>query len=219
MSTIIDTLITNRTDTTQLVTIRDKIKNGTATTAETNTYLAGMISAYNASDLNRVGQAILFLASELNGLPGELYTAYQTALTEISASLTYPIENYDISVTLPTSLYEVSYQYPVATDTTKTDWSAADIPSAVQLAYYLNNVRSIANAVGVAGILPTTLNQLTCDGANKIESALVQAQAWYESYRQAKLDALNQAKQDAIREFVILDSNWWNLGETNSGGY
>ena len=84
---------------------------------------------------------------------------------------------------------------------------------------YLSNVRSIANAAGVAGILPTTVSQLTCDGANNIESALVQAQTFYETYRQNKLDALEAAKDEAVREFVILDSNWWNCGETQSGGY
>ena len=216
---VIDNLITNRTNTTQLVTIREKIKAGTASSSEINTYLAGMISAYNDTDLNRVGQAILYLKNELDSLPNELYLAYQSALSDISASLTYPIDNYDISVSLPTSLYQVSYSYPVATATTKTDWSAGDLPSTTQLAYYLNNIRSIANAAGVAGSLPTTLNQLTCDGANKIESALVQAQSWYETYRQAKLDAIETAKDNAIREFVILDSNWWNSGETQTGGY
>ena len=219
MSTIIDTLITNRTNTTQLVTIRNKIKAGTATSTEKNTYLAGMNAAYNASDLNRVGQAILYLKTELDGLQSELYAEYQTALSDISASLTYPIDNYDLSVTLPTSLYQVSYSYPVATYAVKTDWVASDIPSSTQMSNYLSNVRSIANAAGVAGILPTTVSQLTCDGANNIESALVQAQTFYETYRQNKLDALEAAKDEAVREFVILDSNWWNCGETQSGGY
>ena len=219
MSSVIDTLITNRTNTTQLDTIKNKIKAGTATASEKNTYLVGMISAYNYTDLNRVGQAILYLKTELDGLQSELHTAYEQALVDIANSLTYDISNYDLSISLPDTLWKVSYQFPVATATTKTDWALGNIPTTSQLAYYLNNVRSIATCAGLGSTIPTSLDQLTCDGANRIESALVQTQSWYEQYRQDKLDQLEQAKQDAIREFVILDSNWWNCGETNSGGY
>ena len=218
MSTIIDTLVTNRTNTTQLDTIAGKIKNGTATTAELNTYLAGMDAGYNASDLNRVGQAILYLSQEFNDLPSDLYTAYTTALAEIASGLNYDISNYDISISLPTSLYQVSYAYPVATMATKTDWAQGDIPTTAELAYYLNNIRSIATAGGSSGLVPSTLNGLTCEGANNIEQALVNAESFYQSYRQDKLDTITLAKNDAAQEFRNIDSNWLMAGEAICGG-
>ena len=217
MSTIIDILITNRTTTQQLDTIEGKIKNGTATTAEKNTYLAGMDAAYNASDLNRVGQAILYLKAEFDDLPDDLYDAYNAALAEIASGLDYPIQNYDLSITLPTSLYQVSYRYPVATQTTKTDWVQGDIPTAVSMAYYLNNIRSIATVAGTSGLVPVTLNGLTCEGANNIEQALVNAESFYQSYRTSKLNAIDVAKTDAAQQFRNIDSNWMMSGEAICG--
>lgn len=217
MSTIIDTLVTNRTNTTQLDTIAGKIKNGTATSSEKNTYLAGMDAAYNATDLNRVGQAILYLKQEFDDLPSELYSAYNTALSEIASGLDYPIENYDLSISLPISLYQVSYRYPVATQTTKTDWAQGDIPTASAMAYYLNNIKSIATAAEVSGLVPVTLNGLTCEGANNIEQALVNAESFYQSYRTSKLDAITNAKNNAAQQFRNIDSNWMMSGEAICG--
>jgi len=217
MSTIIDTLITNRTNTTQLDTIAGKIKNGTATTAEKNTYLAGMNAAYNASDLNRVGQAILYLKAEFDDLPDDLYDAYNAALAEIASGLDYPIQNYDLSITLPATLYQVSYRYPVATQITKTDWVQGDIPTASGMAYYLNNIRSIATAAGTSGLVPVTLNGLTCEGANNIEQSLVDAETFYQSYRTSKLNAIDVAKTGAAQQFRNIDSNWMMAGEAICG--
>ena len=217
MSSVIDTLVTNRTNTAQLDTIASKIKNGTATATEKNTYLAGLNAAYNASDLNRVGQAILYLKAELDGLPAELYTEYENALTEIANGLDYDISNYDISISLPTSLYQVSYTVPVAPQTTRTDWAKGDIPTASDMAYYLNNIRSIASATGSIGLVPTTLNGLTCEGANNIEQALVNAEAFYQVYSQGKLDAITNAKNNAIQQFRNIDSNWMMSGEAICG--
>jgi hypothetical protein len=217
MSSVIDTLITNRTTTTQLDTIREKIKLGTASASEKNTYLAGMISAYNADDLNRVGQAILYLKQELNDLPTELHDEYDDAIYDIASGLDYPISYYDLSISLPTSLYQVNYAYPVATAATKTDWAKGDIPRASELAYYLNNVRSIATAAGVSNLVPATLSGLTCEGANNIEKALVQAESFYQTYRQSKLNALEDAKENAIQQFKNIDSNWFMAGEAICG--
>lgn len=60
-------LITDRTqaDVDRVVTLRKKWMNGTITAEEKNEYLAGMKGAYNATDLNRVGAAMEYIAGEL----------------------------------------------------------------------------------------------------------------------------------------------------------
>lgn len=66
---IIDSLITNRnqSDITAQEAIEAKIKAGTATAAETSEYYLGKSKgSYNATDLNRAGEAINYLAGLLN---------------------------------------------------------------------------------------------------------------------------------------------------------
>lgn len=60
-------LVTNRTqaDVDRVVTLRKKWMNGTITAEEKNEYLAGMKGAYNATDLNRVGAAMEYIAGKL----------------------------------------------------------------------------------------------------------------------------------------------------------
>ena len=61
-------LITDRSisDLTALYALRNKIKSRTATVAEWSEWLDGSKGSYNATDLNRVGQAIQYLADLLN---------------------------------------------------------------------------------------------------------------------------------------------------------
>lgn len=61
-------LITDRStsDLTLLYALRNKIKNRTATPAEWAEWLESSKGSYNATDLNRVGQAIQYLADLLN---------------------------------------------------------------------------------------------------------------------------------------------------------
>lgn len=60
-------LITDRTqaDVDRVVTLRKKWMNGTITAEEKNEYLTGMKGAYNATDLNRVGAAMEYIAGKL----------------------------------------------------------------------------------------------------------------------------------------------------------
>lgn len=73
MSTIIDTLITDRTQ-ADVERVRKLAAKGfsTMTAAEQAEWLAGMKGAYNASDLNRVGTALNYLAGRLASICGKI---------------------------------------------------------------------------------------------------------------------------------------------------
>lgn len=75
MSTIIDTLITDRTQ-ADVERARELAAKGFAamTADERAEWLAGMKGAYNASDLNRVGTALNYLAGRLGAICGRSIT-------------------------------------------------------------------------------------------------------------------------------------------------
>lgn len=72
MSTIIDTLISNRTQ-ADVERVRKLAAKGFAamTSDERAEWLTGMKGAYNASDLNRVGTALNYLAARLSSICGK----------------------------------------------------------------------------------------------------------------------------------------------------
>ena len=72
MSTIIVTLVTDRTQ-ADVERVRKLAAKGfsTMTAAEQAEWLAGMKGAYNASDLNRVGTALNYLAGRLASICGK----------------------------------------------------------------------------------------------------------------------------------------------------
>lgn len=67
---VIETLITDRTayDLFYLEDLQRKVETRTATTTELAEWIAGPRGAYNAADLNRVGEALLYLMRRLNGM-------------------------------------------------------------------------------------------------------------------------------------------------------
>lgn len=71
MSTIIDTLVTDRTQ-ADVERVKALAAKGFAgmTADEQAEWLAGMKGAYNASDLNRVGTALNYLAARLSSICG-----------------------------------------------------------------------------------------------------------------------------------------------------
>ena len=75
MSTIIDTLITDRTQ-ADVERVKALAAKGFAAMAadERAEWLAGMKGAYNASDLNRVGTALNYLAGRLASICGKSIT-------------------------------------------------------------------------------------------------------------------------------------------------
>lgn len=75
MSTIIDTLITDRTQADVERARKLAAKGFAAMTADEQAeWLAGMKGAYNASDLNRVGTALNYLAGRLASICGKSIT-------------------------------------------------------------------------------------------------------------------------------------------------
>jgi hypothetical protein len=68
--TIIATLITDRTkaDAERVKTLAAKIRAKTATAEEVQEYLSDLKGAYNVSDLNRVGNAMNFIADKLRSV-------------------------------------------------------------------------------------------------------------------------------------------------------
>lgn len=75
MSTIIDTLVTDRTQ-ADVERVQALAAKGFAamTTDEQAEWLAGMKGAYNASDLNRVGTALNYLTARLDTICGRSIT-------------------------------------------------------------------------------------------------------------------------------------------------
>ena len=62
-------LITNRTqaDVDRVAALAARVSTGTATAAEKTEWATDLKGAYNASDLNRVGAAVAYVAGRLNG--------------------------------------------------------------------------------------------------------------------------------------------------------
>ena len=113
MSTIIDTLVTDRTQ-ADVERVKALATKGFAamTADEQAEWLAGMKGAYNASDLNRVGTALNYLAARLSSICGIAWTAktdwavtdiitasqaeaYRKQVQSIRDALAYPAETPD----------------------------------------------------------------------------------------------------------------------------
>lgn len=159
---IIDELIFDRTeeDVNRLKEFKSRImKSGLSalTADEVDEYIGGMKGAYNASDLNRVGEAVAYLTDyliasvdELDALREELDVA-----SDVNRDLPY---NREDVVTAP-----------------KTDWSMRDIPTQYQMERYLSDLsvlRSLMPLPENTPVVPNTLSGMTYITANGIEQML-----------------------------------------------
>lgn len=116
MSTIIDTLITDRT-VDDVARVHELAVKGYAgmTAAELAEWLGGMKGAYNAADLNRVGASLNYLRDRLTKICGRDITwqaktdwvqtdvitaaqgsAYHEQISDVRAALTYPANAPDV---------------------------------------------------------------------------------------------------------------------------
>ena len=193
---VIDTLIFDRTqaDVDRVYALKQKILTGglTSLTAEEKAeYMGGMRGAYNATDLNRVGQAVSYLADRFTDLPGEL-EAYR--------------EEKGVA---DDELYHVPYDPSTVVVSPKQDWTVADIPTNSQVQTYLNNLLVLRRQLVLpadAPMVPTSLNNLTFDTANQIEYLLWLVNA-----------ALVEVENDLYGKIDRAAESFWYAGEVNCG--
>lgn len=154
-------LVTDRTqaDVDLVTSTAKKIIAGTATASELSAWMAGLKGAYNAADLNRVGNACNTVAAYFNAMPSTL-AAYLLALG-----------------VAPDSLYDLPFTPPISV-TPKTDWQGGttpDIPTATQLTTYLTDIstlRAVLTLPAGTPSVPADMNGLTYQEANNIEEIL-----------------------------------------------
>ena len=159
---IIDTLVYDRTqaDVDRVFTLKNKILTGglTALTAEEKAeYMAGMKGAYNYGDMNRVGQAVAYIANRMTTLPGQLQ-AYQAE-----------------KGVADDPIYLVPYDPASVVVTAKSNWVMGDTPTQAQERAYLNDLSTLRKQLTLpsdAPVVPTTLDKLTYTVANNIEYLL-----------------------------------------------
>ena len=111
--------------------------------------------AYNYTDLNRVEEAVDYVADALVQADTDL-KAYATSL----------------GVAWDT-VYDLPYDPADYNLTVKTDWAVGDIPSATQMARYYSNLLLIQAAFLVYTSIPDSMNNLDYAGANNIEQMLL----------------------------------------------
>lgn len=193
---VIDTLIFDRTqaDVDRVYALKQKILTDglTSLTAEEKAeYMGGMRGAYNATDLNRVGQAVSYLADRFTDLPGEL-EAYR--------------EEKGVA---DDELYHVPYDPSTVVVSPKQNWTVADIPTNSQVQTYLNNLLVLRRQLVLpadAPMVPTSLNNLTFDTANQIEYLLWLVNA-----------ALVEVENDLYGKIDRAAESFWYAGEVNCG--
>lgn len=161
---IIDNLVYDRTqaDVDRVFTLKNKILTGglNALSAEEKAeYMAGMKGAYNYEDMNRVAQAMVFVADRLTALPEEL-NAYR-AEKGVDDDSNYEVPYDPSTVSLSANL--------------NTNWKMTDTPSRLRVTAHLNSLAILREQLELpndAPEVPSSLDNLTYVTANEIEYLL-----------------------------------------------
>lgn len=179
---VLDTLVFDRTqaDVDRVLALKNKILMqgwSTLTEQEQTEWSAGMKGAYNASDLNRVGEAIGYVAE---------------LMEEAQAEVTNELNKYGIADA-------DAYRFPWSggfSVSPKTDWTYADIPTAEQAATYLLDINTIASLVYSPNspAMPVTLDYFTYGQANAIEQMLSGCAAEIAAKQAVIMDRINHTK-------------------------
>lgn len=186
---ILDNLITDRTQ-EDVDLVRLLAEAGDANMGDyRNLYRAGNLKgSYNFRDLNRVEEAVEYVA-------GELVQA-DTDLHDYATSIGVAWDSY----------YNLPYDIQTYADiVVKKDWVYADIPSHTQMSRYLNNLYLLRQALGVSSPLPISMDNLTFTGANNIEQMLLDVHL-----------AL-QREVDIKKSYIDSTANAYRCGEVYSG--
>ena len=159
---IIDNLVYDRTqaDVDRVFTLKNKILTeglSSLSTEEKTEYMAGMKGAYNYGDMNRVGQAVTYIANRMTSLPGQLaaYRAEKGVADD--------------------PIYEVPYDPSSVVVAAKTNWVMGDTPTQSLVKAYLNNLTVLRKQLTLppdAPLVPSSLDNLTFSTANNIEYLL-----------------------------------------------
>ena len=162
---IIDNLVYDRTqaDVDRVFTLKNKIltEGLSSLSAEEKTeYMAGMKGAYNYGDMNRVGQAVAYIANRMTSLPGQLaaYRAEKGVADD--------------------PIYQVPYDPSSVVVAAKTNWAMGDTPTQSLVKAYLNNLTvlrkqltlSTANNIEyLLYVIDTTLTEVETELYSKID--------------------------------------------------
>lgn len=159
---VIDNLVYDRTqaDVDRVFILKNKILTGglsALSNEEKAEYMAGMKGAYNYTDMNRVGQAVAYIAGRMTALPGELdaYRAKKGVGDDPN--------------------YEVPYDPSTVVVSAKTDWAMGDTPTQSLVGTFLNNLTVLRKQLVLpndAPAVPSSLDQLNFSTANDIEYLL-----------------------------------------------
>lgn len=172
---VIDTLITDRTSVDVVYALQlDAAGWANMTSDQQAQWAAGMKGTYNATDLNRVTEAVNYIASEFQNL------GYSIAIQPIN------IEHFDGTIS-----------------TVWQGGENPDYPTAGQMQTYLENVQALMNVVYLAQTtpsLPESMAFLTYVEANNIEQIL---QSIYEAIRSIRASFLYSAQPLLYSGFAI----------------
>lgn len=195
---VIDELIYNRTqaDVDRVSELEQKILTqglSSLTSAEEAEYFAGMKGAYNATDLNRVGTAIAYLADRF--------------IDESADVDAYREERY-VADDTP---FHVPYDPTTVVVTAKNDWDIEDIPTQSDMNDLLTDLtllRGLLTLPNDTPNVPVTMDYLSYTTANDIEYLLY------------VIDAALTAKIAEIMQNIQLVSNaYMYCGEASCGEF
>lgn len=183
---VMDTLVFDRTasDVQRVKTLKSQIMtNGfsSLSAAERTEYLAGMKGAYNYTDMNRVGQAVAFLAGRLTSLPGEL-------------------ETYRASIGVgEDEIFDLPYDPDQVSVNPKTNWTVSDIPTESQIRTYLANISNLRSILALPSGTPSppaNLNAMNYTTANNLERILYVIYQAFLEVEAEEYDLINRAALD-----------------------
>ena len=182
MSDIISSLVINRTreDVDFLLEIRDRIMLEGFDALQENykrDWLAGMKGAYNYTDMNRVGEATLFIANQLIRLPKEVEQYCKENGVDYSDE------------------YKVPYDPGSIVVNPKTDWNRGDIPTRTEIKTYLEEIQLLRSKLELRNKLPetpTSLDRMTYETANLIERILLNISISYDEFLEEAIDRVDQ---------------------------
>lgn len=183
-------LITDRTATdASRVDALSAIPYAKMTDAQKAEWDSDLKGAYNASDLNRVESAVDYLAGVLRALPDDLKAYAQEKVV-----------GWD-------RFFDVPYDAENVVVDTKTDWRVTDIQIPQDMARYLDNVAYLRGIVEYStATLPNSMDNLTWQGANAIEKALVDLE-----------DAIERLRAQTKHYIDLTVQSWCFSGEVYTG--